>query len=79
MTLAALTTFLGWTVVLHFGMILFATLMIVLMRRWVPQLHGRLFGVSPDTVRSLIYQWLGAYKLMIFVFALVPWIALKLM
>ena len=79
MTLAALTTFLGWTVVVHFGLIIFATLMIVVMRNWVPVLHGRMFGIAPDTVRKLIYQWLGTYKLMIFVFALVPWVALKLM
>ncbi len=79
MTLTALTTFLGWTVVLHFGLIVLATLMIVMMRNWAPAMHGRMFGIAPEVVRKIYYQWLGTYKLMIFVFALVPWVALKLM
>ncbi|MCH2068083.1 DUF6868 family protein [Shimia sp.] len=79
MTQATLTAFFGWMAVIHIGVLLFATVMIYGLRGWVADVHARITGVEKDTLAPLYFQWLGTYKLLIFVFALVPWLALTIM
>ncbi len=78
MTLATLTTFFGWMTVLHFALITFAAVMIYGLGDWATGLHARMFNLKQDDVRQTYYHWLGTYKLLIFVFALVRWLALKI-
>lgn len=79
MTQEALTTFFGWTTVFHFGILLFATLMMMGLRDWTTALHARMFDLQDGDVRQSIYNWLGTYKLLVFVFAFVPWLTLTIM
>ncbi|MBO9473002.1 MULTISPECIES: DUF6868 family protein [unclassified Shimia] len=79
MTHDMLTSFFGWMSVIHIGVLLAASLAIFGMQGKVAAIHARLTGVSHDRLPALYFQWLGTYKLLIFVFALVPWIALKLL
>ena len=79
MTVAMLTSFFGWMTLIHFVLILVASLAIFGFRDKVVALHSRLTGTPKDSLPALYFQWMGTYKLLIFVFALVPWLALKLM
>lgn len=79
MTQETLATFFGWTTLIHFALLILATFAFMGLRNWAPALHARMFGLQEADVRQVYYSWLGAYKLLIFVFALVPWLALKLM
>ncbi|WP_422049144.1 DUF6868 family protein [Shimia sp.] len=79
MSHAMLTSFFGWMTVLHVALLLVASIGIYGMRGRVTAMHARLTGVPQDSLAPLYFQWLGAYKLLIFVFALVPWIALQLL
>ncbi|GAA6180293.1 hypothetical protein NBRC116594_17310 [Shimia sp. NS0008-38b] len=79
MTLTTLTAFFGWMAVIHIGVLLFATLMIFGLRGWITKVHARITGVEQAALAPLYFQWLGTYKLLIFVFALVPWVALTLL
>ena len=78
MTQETLTTFFGWMTVIDFGILLFATLAIFVLRDWATALHARMFGLDPAQVRLAMYGWLAMFKVLIFVFALVPYIALRL-
>ena len=79
MTLEMLTTFFGWTTVIHFAVLIFATVMIYGLKGWAMGIHARLTGMDRTALPPLYFQWLGTYKLLIFVFAFVPWLALTFM
>ena len=79
MIIATLTAFFGWMTVIHFAVLVFAAVMMFGLGNWATGLHARMFDLKQDDVRQTYYNWLGAYKLLIFVFALVPWLALKIM
>lgn len=79
MTQDSLISFFGWSVVLHLIFLAIAALVFLLAGDRIARLHARLFGLEVDEVARVIYGWLGIYKLLFLVFALVPWIALRLM
>ncbi|CUH53925.1 hypothetical protein J7382_03225 [Shimia sp. R11_0] len=79
MTQATLTAFFGWMTVIHIGLLLFATVMIYGLRDVISDIHARISGVEKRSLAPLYFQWLGTYKVLIFVFALVPWLALTLL
>ena len=79
MTQATLTTLFGWMTVIHFGFLILASAMIYGLYGWVTKTHARLTGLDKDALGPLYFQWLGTYKLLILVFAFVPWLALTLM
>lgn len=77
--LTTLTTLLGWCTVINLGLLIFSTIMLVSMRPVIRKIHSRLFGVDPERLDALYLNFLGNYKLAIFIFNLTPWIALKIM
>ncbi len=68
-----------WMVLINFGLLLLMTLLLVALRGWMMRLHGRLFQITPEQVMQAVYTWLGQYKLMIFFFNIVPYVALKML
>ena len=78
MTHEMLTSAFGWMTVLNMGFLIFSTIMVVTTKNWASALHARLFDLDQTTVRQTYYTWLGTYKIMILVFALVPYLALRM-
>ncbi len=79
MDLATLQTFLGWCTVINMGLLLFSSLLLATAKNWVYGIHSKLFSISRESFNNMIYGFLGVYKLLIFVFCLVPWAALLIM
>ena len=79
MDVATLTTFLGWCTVLNFGMLILASLIVMMGRKRVATMHSAMMGVDEAELPVQYFSWLGNYKMMIYVFNLMPWVALKLM
>ena len=78
MTHETLTTFFGWLAVLNIGLLTLMTLFIWLLMDWASCLHARLFGLDQRDVRRAFYGFLAQYKLLTLLFAITPYIALKL-
>lgn len=78
MDLSSLQNFLLWCLLINLGIYIFSAVCVMAMRRFMAGLHSKLFGISDDTASMVIYQYLGAYKLLLIVFNLVPWIAVQL-
>lgn len=78
MTQDTLSSFFGWLSLLHVATLTLATVLTLLLQDFVANLHARMFGLPAADVRRVIYGWLGTYKLLIFVTALGPWLALQL-
>lgn len=78
-TIDTLTTFLGWCAVINIGVLALTTIALILMRGPVSSIHSRLFGLNQDDLPPYYFQYLGNYKIAIFIFNIVPYIALKVM
>lgn len=78
MTQDMLTSFFGWMTVLNFGLLIFATLVMLLLRDWAARLHGLLFGLDEAQVRLAFYGWLAGFKILAIIGSLVPYLALRL-
>lgn len=74
-----LTTFLGWCSVINIGVLVLSTIILMIMREPIVGIHSRLFGLNPAELPATYFQYLGNYKIAIFIFNLVPYIALKVM
>ena len=78
MTQETLTAFFGWMTVLNFAFLTVSTLMIVALRDWMAGFHGRMFDMDPSEVRKAYFRYLAHYKVLTFIFCLMPWLALKM-
>jgi hypothetical protein len=76
---ATLTEFLGWSLVINVGVFVFVSVSLILMRSFVTNLHGKMFGLSETDLSRAYFQYLANYKLLIMVFNLAPYIDLKMM
>jgi hypothetical protein len=79
MTIDTLTTFLGWCSVINIGVLALTTIALIIMRGPVTRIHSRLFGLNQADLPAYYFQYLGNYKIAIFILNIVPYIALKIM
>ena len=78
-TLAQLTELLGWASILNMGMLIFASVMLVLMRSTVTSIHSKMFGIPENELPACYFNYLASYKTLTLVFMVVPYVALKIM
>lgn len=78
-TIDALATFLGWCSIINTGVLLFSTVILIMFKDFISAIHSKMFGVSPSNLPSAYFQYLGNYKIAIFILNIVPYFALKIM
>ena len=79
MTISTLTTFFGWTLVINISFLLFSTLVLTLGRSFVLSVHSSILNMSEDELNRLYVNFLGNFKLGVFLLSLAPYLALKIM
>ena len=75
----AITEFLGWCSVINISILILSTILLTIMRGPIVRFHAKTSGVEAGELPKIYFQYLGNYKILIFVFNLVPYIALRLM
>ena len=78
MTIGVLEKFFVWMTVINFGILLFCPLLLPLCRGSIYKLHGAWFKIPEEKIDIALYKMLGTYKIIVIVFNLVPYIALKI-
>ncbi len=78
-TLGALQEILGWCTILNFGMLIFASVLLSLMRSKIMAIHSEMYALDEKDLSRAYFQYLAQYKIAIFVFNLMPYLALRLM
>lgn len=78
-TLQTLTEFLGWASVINIGILLITSVLLILMRETIMHIHSKMFGLDTKHLSKAYFQYLAQYKILIYVFNIVPYIALKIM
>ncbi len=79
MTAETLTIFLGWCTVINISVLLLSTILLITLKEPILKIHSRLFGLDEETLSLTYFQFLGNYKIAIYILNLVPYIALKIM
>ncbi len=79
MELVTLKEFFMWMTVVNFGVFMWSAIMCIGCKGFIYRIHGKMFGLSQDTVNTMLYGFLGFYKIVFIVFVLIPWIALVIM
>lgn len=76
MDMLALRTFFMWCTILNAGLLLLTFLILALAGDWVYRMHSRWFPMPRETFNVVIYSFLGVMKLFVWVFNLIPFLAL---
>ncbi|MCT2532050.1 hypothetical protein N2488_02520 [SAR92 clade bacterium H231] len=73
-----LTAFLGWCTLINIGLLLFSTLILALVKDFAINMHSKIFDLDPETLPAMYFDYLGRLKLLVIVFNLVPYLALRI-
>lgn len=76
MNVQALTAFFMWCTIINAALLVISSLMFLAMPDWIYRKHSGIFPISREAFDIIIYSFLGFFKIMFFMFNLVPWIAL---
>lgn len=78
-SMETLTAFLGWCTLINMGMLMFASLVLMYARAPISKIHGSMFKLDDTDLSRAYFQYLAQYKILIFVFNLMPYLALRIM
>lgn len=78
MEIVFITSFLGWCTLVNFALLLLTTILLFLLNDFIGEIHSRMTGIEPEKLKTLYFQYLAHYKILIIVFNLVPYIVLKI-
>lgn len=76
MDLQTLTAFFMWCTILNIALLAWALIWFMLAPDFMYRVQTRFFPLTRDTFNVVMYAFLGAYKLLIIVFNVAPFIAL---
>lgn len=69
---------LAWCTVINFGILIFWWIMFMLAHDFVYRLHTKWFKIPVEEFDSIHYKAIAFYKLAVFLFNFVPYIALSI-
>ena len=78
MGLSDLTAVFGWMLVINLVIYTWAALWIIFARDWVSNMQARIMGVRAEDWTGYYIDYLSRYKLMLIVFNLAPYLALRI-
>jgi hypothetical protein len=78
MDIIIFTQFFMWCTIINVSLLLFSFLMVAFgfSSDFVYKIHSKWFPMPRDTFNTVLYLLIGIYKIFVFVFNIVPWIAL---
>lgn len=77
-TLDQAELFFRWCSVINMSLLFFAFLALLLLRDKAVRLHSRLFKIPEESVALAFYSFLGLWKLLTFLFFIIPWVSILL-
>ncbi|HOP47500.1 MAG TPA: hypothetical protein PK874_07535 [Desulfobacteraceae bacterium] len=78
MTLEIIRSTLAWCSVIDIGLLLFWFLFFTLAHDFIYRMHARWFKIPAETFDTIHYTGMAFFKICIFLFNLVPYIALRI-
>jgi len=78
MTFDTLSGVLGWCAVINMGVLLFWSLFLAVAHDWVYRKHSKRLKVPVETFDAIHYAGMTFFKIVIFVFNIIPYFALRI-
>ena len=79
MGMSELTTLLGWSSVISSSILLLTTIMLSTIRGPIVRVHSRMLGLDEEALLGVYVTYLSQFKILVLVFNLSPYFALKIM
>jgi len=76
MNIETLIRFFMWCTILNVVLLAFSFSIFAFAGDFVYRMHSKWFSMPRETFNVVFYSFIGAYKLFVYVFNIVPWIAL---
>ena len=68
----------AWCLVMNFAVLILWFVIFTLAHGWIFRMHSSMFKVSPDAFYAINYGFCGFYKIIVFVFVFIPYIAMHI-
>ena len=78
MTVQQLSDFLLWNLILNYSLLILWSGLFLMARDWMYEMHRMFFDISRPTFNAFNYGGIGLYKMLIFLFCLMPYVALQI-
>jgi hypothetical protein len=65
-----------WCTILNVALLALSSLMCMCAGDWIYRIHSKWFSIPREAFNVAIYSFLGLYKVLVFVFNLIPYVAL---
>ena len=78
MTIDQLTVFLGWSIVINMGLMLWAVIALAVMPDFVYKMQGMVTKIGREDLEKEMYHFLGLFKLGIIFLNFTPYLVLRL-
>ncbi len=78
LNIQSLTAFFKWCSIINIGLFAVSVIMILAASDFIYAMHGPWFHLPREAFDVTIYALMGAYKIVILVFNLVPYVALRM-
>ena len=78
MTLEVIRAALGWCAIINMGLLLWWFLFLTFAGDWVFRMHSRFFKVNRDQFNGTHYAGMAFFKVVVFMFNIVPYLALRI-
>ena len=79
MNIETLTAFFKWCTIINGAILIYSSLFICFAPGFIYRMQNRWFSISRETFDIVAYSYLGLFKLLFFVFSLVPYLALLIL
>jgi hypothetical protein len=76
MDVTIVRAFFLWCTIINGALLIFSSLLCAFAGDWVYRVHSRWFTLSRESFNTVIYSFIGLYKIFFIVFNLVPYLAL---
>ncbi len=78
MNIEVIMAVLGWCTLINLCLLIWWVLFLVIAHDWTLRLHTKWFNLSPEKFDAIHYSLMGAFKICVIVFNLVPYLALRI-
>lgn len=78
MDIQKLTAFFKWCTIINVALFFLSAIMIFAASDFIYSAHGQMFHMPREAFDVTLYAFLGLYKIVILVFNLVPYVALRI-
>ena len=77
-TIEIMIEFLGWCSVINIGVLILSAVFIIIFNDTVVKIHTKMFEIDRKFIHQEYFKYLAQYKIIIIIFNIVPYFALKI-